>query len=77
MTETQRRACLTALDISEETGFSLPTVRNIMNRADFPAIRYGRRIIVPREAFEKWLAETAAKGQVNLKASNIKAAYGR
>lgn len=69
MTENQKRACMTTRDICDETGFSMPTVLNIVNRADFPAIRYGRKIVVPRTAFEKWLEETAAKGGINLKAN--------
>ena len=48
-------------DIREITGISRAQVYNIMNRADFPAIRIGKRIIVPIEAFNRWLDEQTQK----------------
>lgn len=58
----QKSTCMTPKDIRDETGYSLPTVYNIVNREDFPKIRYGRKIIIPREAFERWLSNAAADG---------------
>lgn len=48
-------------DIREITGISRAQVYNIMNRADFPAIRIGKRIIVPIEAFNRWIEEQTQK----------------
>ena len=58
----QKRACMVTKDIAFEVGCSLPTAYEIVNREDFPKIRYGRKIIIPREAFERWLAKAAADG---------------
>lgn len=57
------RAVYVAKDIRDLTGLSLPTVYDLMNRADFPSIMVGqRRKIVPIEAFHRWLDEQATKG---------------
>lgn len=39
-----------ALGISRAKGYDL------VNRADFPKLRLGRKIVVPTEAFHHWLA---------------------
>ena len=55
------RAVYTAKEIRDLTGLSLPTVYELMNRADFPSITVGmKRKIVPIEAFHRWLNEQAA-----------------
>ena len=51
---------LDAKDIREQLGLSMPKVYDLLNQEDFPSIRVGRRIIVPTEAFEKWLMDAAA-----------------
>jgi len=71
MYEAQKRACMTVSDVATELGVSKPVAYAIANRSDFPAIRFGRRLIVPRDSFGRWLEE-AARGGVDLKAS-----YGR
>lgn len=56
------RAVYDAKDIRDMTGLSLPTVYELMNRADFPSITVGqRRKIVPIEAFHRWLNNQANK----------------
>ena len=57
------RGTMTAKEVSDFLGVSLPTAYQIMRRADFPAIPLGRKKIIPREAFYKWLNDTALKGQ--------------
>ena len=34
---------------------SKPTMEKLVNRADFPAFKAGRRWIIPAEALSKWL----------------------
>ena len=47
---------MTVAEMGERLGISRPMAYDLVNRADFPAIRIGeRRILVPVEAFEKWL----------------------
>lgn len=43
-------------------GVSLPTFYELSNRADFPAIRVGRRVLVPVDSLRAWLAKEAIKG---------------
>ncbi len=40
---------------------SAPTMIAWVNRADFPAFRSGRRWIIPRDAFIRWMEQQAAK----------------
>ena len=68
LTADQKRASINVPDVAEALGVCLPVAYNIVNRDDFPKIRYGRKIIVPRTAFEAWLNDTATRG-IDLKAS--------
>lgn len=70
LTEKQKRLCMSVHEIAEELGLSDPIAYEIVNRADFPAIRYGRRWIIPREAFEKWLMDTVADGQAIIESNS-------
>lgn len=38
---------------------STPTMTEWVNRQDFPAFRSGRRWIIPRASFERWLEDQA------------------
>lgn len=49
-------------DAAEAIGVSRPTMYQLIERTDFPKIRVGRRIIIPRRSFEEWL-EKEAKGE--------------
>jgi excisionase family DNA binding protein len=49
-------------DVAEIMGVCLEKAYDITRRNDFPAIRDGRRIIIPRDAFFKWFNETALRG---------------
>ena len=55
----QKRMTLTVAEMAAELNISKPTAYEIANRADFPTLRVGRRIIIPREAFERWLLDNA------------------
>jgi|BioPla2DNA2_1021312.scaffolds.fasta_scaffold28145_2 excisionase family DNA binding protein len=63
----QNRNCLTAKDVAKALRASMPTAYAIIAREDFPKLRFGRKIIVPRVDFERWLSEMAAKGGIDLK----------
>lgn len=58
----QKRLCMTVSEMADELGVSKPTAYNLANRADFPAIRFGKRVIIPRKPFEDWLTGTVANG---------------
>ena len=42
-------------------GISLPTFYELSNRADFPCIRVGRRVLVPIDGLRAWLLKEAGK----------------
>lgn len=54
------KMALSVAEVQEALGVGRNTVYELVNRADFPKIRVGRKIIIPCEAFERWLnAQTA------------------
>ena len=53
---------LTMRQVQGITGLSKPEVYKLPDRTGFPAIRFGRAIRVPRDAFLRWL-ETEAEGR--------------
>ena len=48
---------LNTKELAALLGCSLPTVRRIMQRRDFPLIRVGKNMKVSREALKKWAEE--------------------
>lgn len=49
------RMTLSVAEVQQALGVGRNTVYELVNRSDFPKIRVGRKIIVPRDAFAKWL----------------------
>lgn len=56
-----QRNTYSAVDIANYLGLSLVGAYNLLNSQDFPSFRIGRRILVTREAFEKWLQKQQQK----------------
>lgn len=54
------RMALSVAEVQESLGIGRNAVYNLVNRADFPKIRMGRKIIIPREAFLRWLEQQTA-----------------
>ena len=48
------------VDIAKMLGCSIPTVRTIFHRRDFPAFKAGKNLKVERSAFLKWCGERRA-----------------
>lgn len=47
-------------DLMPLLGIGRSTAYELVNRRDFPTVRVGRKILIPRDAFERWLeAQTA------------------
>lgn len=44
-------------DLCPLLGISRPVAYELVHRADFPAIRVGRRILIPKNALERWLEQ--------------------
>jgi len=53
---------LTMQDVQDYLGISRPKTYELAHTRGFPAVRFGRAIRVPREAFMRWL-ERQAGGQ--------------
>lgn len=49
-----------AKEAAATLGISLPTFYELSNRADFPCVRIGRRVIVPVDSLRAWLAKEAS-----------------
>ncbi|MBU4438186.1 MAG: helix-turn-helix domain-containing protein [Firmicutes bacterium] len=49
----------TVQEIAELIGISKPKAYELTNRSDFPAIRIGRKIVIPKEEFKTWLGAEA------------------
>lgn len=48
---------MTVPEIQEALGIGRNAAYNLINRQDFPTIRIGRKVIVPRDAFLRWLED--------------------
>ena len=46
---------LSVEDLQQVLGIGRHTAYDLVNRADFPTIRLGRKILVPRDALMRWL----------------------
>jgi excisionase family DNA binding protein len=53
---------LTVSDIQRMLGISRVTAYELVHRQDFPIVRIGRVIRVPRDAFLRWLETQAGVG---------------
>ena len=56
-----------ALDMKTAASYacvSLPTLSEWLNRDDFPAFRSGRKWVIPKKLFEKWMDDQASKHSV-------------
>ena len=54
----EQRANMTVKELKDVLGVSIVTAYNVANRADFyPAIRFGRKILINRKALDRWLDE--------------------
>jgi excisionase family DNA binding protein len=56
------RATLTVGEVAMCLGINLPRAYLLVKEPGFPAMRIGRRILVPRAELETWLARQAADG---------------
>lgn len=65
-TLSDKRLTLTVPEVAELLGISVISAYNLAKRQDFPAIRVGKRVVIPRAAFDRWLemaADQQADGQ--------------
>lgn len=48
-------------DLQQALGIGRRQAYDLVNRADFPAIRLGKRIVIPYDAFRRWLDKQTAE----------------
>lgn len=57
------RAVYTVPEVAALLGINLPKAYELARQEGFPAIRIGRRIIVPKAGLERWLEQAALEKQ--------------
>ncbi len=53
------KLALNLQEAAEAASVSEPTMRMLVNQDDFPALRIGRRWMIPVESFNAWLVDRA------------------
>ena len=53
---------LNANTVAQVLGVSISSAYELMHEKDFPALRVGNRIIVPKEKFYQWVEEQTGGG---------------
>lgn len=64
MGDTKEKRCMTVQELGMELGICRDRAYQLANSEGFPAVRIGRRLVIPVAAFEKWLTEHAGAGNV-------------
>lgn len=57
----EKTLCFKPKQAAEALGVSYPTMYELCKREDFPAIRVGRSILIPKVGLEQWLAQQSGK----------------
>ena len=52
---------ISATELPRVLGVGRNTAYELVKRSDFPAVRIGRRIVVPVDALRKWLERQASE----------------
>lgn len=53
------RLTMSVPEMARKLGVSRPTAYELVKRQDFPVLKVGRRLLVPKVAFEQWLTTAA------------------
>lgn len=54
-------AILNVATLRHFMGISRVSAYNLVNRSDFPTVRVGKRILVPKDSLKRWLEQTSSK----------------
>lgn len=63
-----------AKEAAAALGIGLLGVYDLCNRSDFPAIRIGRRIVIPVDGLKRWLARQSGEALEEVQPSSSLAA---
>jgi len=50
-------------EVAEELGISRGTAYQLAREGKIPVIRLGRRMLVPKDNFDKWLSDSISEGK--------------
>lgn len=64
------KMCISAADVSEQTGLSISLVRKLTRSGEIPHIKVGRRLLYPVAALEDWLDNHTIGFKSHAKASD-------
>ena len=70
------KSTMSVQELSMQMGISLPKAYELTKMPGFPAFRIGTRILIPTEAFHKWLQENC-HDHVDYQAGKGVGAHGR
>lgn len=56
------RQWLSVSEVAEELGMSQMTLYRLIDRGEFPAVRFGRRLTIPARVLEELAAAALARG---------------
>ena len=59
MEANENRLCISVPEMAKQMGISRPKAYELANSKGFPAIRIGKRIVIPYAAFSDWLQKAA------------------
>ncbi len=59
------RTTMNVRDLSIQMGISLPKAYDLAKSPGFPTFRIGKRILIPVDAFRKWLADVPRKNKAD------------
>ena len=60
--ENNGKLAINMAEAAKMMGVSIPVMREIANRKGFPAMRVGKRWIIPVDLFKAWIESEATKG---------------
>jgi len=52
-----QKQTLTINDLADELSISRTSAYQLIHRADFPTLRIGKKILIPRKLLNEWIAE--------------------
>ena len=55
----KNKLCISVPEMEKQMGISRPKAYELANSKGFPAIRVGKRIVIPYAAFADWLQKAA------------------
>ena len=58
----ENKITLNMAEAAKIAGVSVPVMRELAQRPGFPAVRAGRRWLIPHRLFVEWLEKEATKG---------------